>query len=318
MRIRLFHAFASNNSGSYTLVGSFGDEATAEAVARLVQEVSDAHTAWCYAQPGARPDDSPLDVLARRLGLAADAPGRGEEWPEHGPKPSAVAAGSQVIVHAPYTVTLPALFGALFYVKGGRVEAELDHAHEALAVQLGYWPTGKARLDEAVPALLDAFEEHVKAELPALLVGAEHDQRPSVAPAWPRGDGWARSLWVIFPDLVRGVTAVRRLAGEHGMTTTVRISESPPGVLDPFAMLRGRPIPWGRYRVILWQVGADRISAMKAVREALGSGLTDAKAALEDLPREILVDVGEEHARSAVEALVRAGCDAEVVVPAAR
>lgn len=93
---------------------------------------------------------------------------------------------------------------------------------------------------------------------------------------------------------------------------------SPHGAGDPFAMLRQRPIPWGRFRVILWQIGPDRVAAMKAARDALGCGLAEAKAALEDLPREILVDVGEEHAKQAADALRRAGCDAEVVLPAQR
>ena len=36
-------------------------------------------------------------------------------------QPSAVAVGRQVMVHAPYTVTLPPVFGELFYAMGGRV-----------------------------------------------------------------------------------------------------------------------------------------------------------------------------------------------------
>jgi ribosomal protein L7/L12 len=122
----------------------------------------------------------------------------------------------------------------------------------------------------------------------------------------------------VFTDLVEGVTGVRRVARELGLHVHLRVSECPHGQKDPFAALRAREVPWGQFRVILWQLGPDRIAAMKAVREALGAGLAEAKAALEDLPREILVDVGEDHAKAAADALRRAGCDAEVVAPSPR
>ena len=77
-------------------------------------------------------------------------------------------------------------------------------------------------------------------------------------------------------------------------------------------------MPWDRFRVILWRIGPDRIAAMKALHDVLGCDLGDAKAALEDLPRELLADVSEEHARRAADALARAGCEAEVVLPAQR
>lgn len=68
--------------------------------------------------------------------------------------------------------------------------------------------------------------------------------------------------------------------------------------------------------MILWQVGSDRIAAMKAVRDALACGLAEAKEALAELPREVLVDVSEPFARDAALRLADAGCDAEVVAPA--
>ncbi|WP_437965533.1 ribosomal protein L7/L12 [Sorangium sp. So ce260] len=324
MRIRLFHAFASNNSGSYTIVGSFRDAATAEEVARLVQEVCDAHSAWLEAraaEPGAAAPEggSPLEAFARREGLrAGDHDGDGDDWPQYGPSPAAIAAGHQVIVHAPYTVTMPPLFGALFYAKGGRVDTELDHAHEALAVEFSYRPADVRWDDPRAAERLDAFEQRVAAELPAWTARSEHDRRPPIAPAW-HSDAWrSRHLSAVFDDLVEGVQGVRRLAREHGMGLTVRVTECPYGAADPFAHLRARPNPFGPFHVILWQLGPDRIAAMKAVREAVGCDLDEAKAALEGLPREILVEVSEAHARRAADLLRQAGCDAEAVVPARR
>ncbi|AUX44677.1 uncharacterized protein SOCE26_061440 [Sorangium cellulosum] len=323
MRIRLFNAFASNNSGSYTIVGSFRDAATAEQIARLVQEVCDAHSAWREARAGAQESgpgegESPLEAFARREGLRADSPGRDDDWPDYGDSPAAVAVGHQVIVHAPYTVTMPPVFGALFYAKDGRVETELDHAHEELAVEFSYWPAGVRWDDPGAAERLDVFERRVAAELPAWTSRSEHDRRPPIAPAWHSGDFHSRHLSAVFADLVEGVQGVRRLALEHGMRLTVRVEECPHGAVDPLVHLRARPIPWGPFRVILWQLGPDRIAAMRAVRESVGCGLAEAKAALEDLPREILVDVSEEHARRAADLLRQAGCDAEAVLPARR
>jgi ribosomal protein L7/L12 len=318
MRIRLFNAFASNNSGSYTIVGSFRDEATAEEVALLLQRACDAHSAWYEEHNDEQHGESPLDSFAQREGLPGDKPGRGEDWPQHGPKPSVVAASRQVVVHAPYTVTMPPLFGALFYAKGGRVEAEIDHAHEELAVEIAYWPRDLRSNDPRAAEIRDAFERGVAAELPALTSRRAYDTRRPIEPAWHCGDWGSRGLSVVFADLVEGVQAVRRIAGEHGMNLRLRVRECPQGASDPFAMLRGRPGSWGRFRVILWQIGPDRITAMKAARDALGCGLGEAKAALEDLPREILVDVGEEEARRAAGVLGAAGCDVEVVLPAQR
>src|SRR5688572_11453356 len=101
MRIRLFHAFASNNSGSYTIVGHFKDASTADEVARLIQEVSDEHHAWHEEHSWDEDGESPLDVFVRRQGLHAEKPGRNDEWPSYGDKPTAIAAGRQVVVYVP-------------------------------------------------------------------------------------------------------------------------------------------------------------------------------------------------------------------------
>lgn len=318
MRIRLFHAFASNNSGSYTIVGSFEDAPAASEVARLIQEVSDAHHAWHEEHTWDEDGESPLDAFVRREGLRAVKPGRGDAWPQHGDKPTAMATGRQVVVHAPYTVTMPAVFGEFMYSKGGRVEAELDHSHDDVAIEFSYWPASVKYNDPKAQELLDAFEARATAELPAWTQRSEHDRRPAVAPAFHRGFWGSRHLSVVFPDLVEGAQGMRRLAQEAGMELRLRVWECPHEVPDPFAALRARPLPWGMFRVILWQVGPDRVAAMKAAREALGAGLEEAKAAIENLPREVLVDVSEAYARQAAEVLKGAGCDAEVVAPAPR
>ena len=156
MRIRIFSAFASNNSGSYTIVGRFADEATAAEVARIAREASDAHDAWHSVNEWDDAGPAPLDDFVRAHGLREARHGRGDEWPCHGAKPSAVAVGRQVMVHAPYTVTLPPVFGELFYAMGGRVEVELDHAHDPIAVEFAWYPKdmsyGDPRIEPALAA----------------------------------------------------------------------------------------------------------------------------------------------------------------------
>lgn len=319
MRIRLFTAFASNNSGAYTIVGRFADEAVAAEVAALLQRAIDAHDAWHRAHEWEEEGEAPLDDLVREQGLRAARHGRGDEWPSYAREPpSAVALGRQVMVHSAYTVTMPPVFGEAFYAKGGRVEVELDHSHEPLAVEFGWHPKGMPHGDPRLEPALDAFEALLRPELDALVTRPESDRRPSVAPAWHRGYWGERNLSVVFADLVEGVRAVRAVADACGMDLTLRLAECPHGAEDPLANVRRPMIPAGWSRVILWSPGTDRVATMKALREVMACGLDEARAAIDDLPREVLVDVSEPHAQAAAATLRAAGCDVEVAAPGRR
>ncbi|MCB9564481.1 MAG: ribosomal protein L7/L12 [Kofleriaceae bacterium] len=314
MRIRLFVAFASNNSGSYTMVGRFADAATADDVARLVEELCVEHAAWndAHDQGDDLALESPLDRFVAREGLRAVKPGRGDDWPQHGPPPRVIATGHQILLHAPYTASLSPVFGELIYARGGRVDVELDHAHERVAVELGYWGGF-----EAEEASLDAFEAELAAALPTLAAPDPHDSRPAIAPVFHRGSWGARQLTAVFRDVIEAMRAIRALAGAHGVDLDLRVRECPGGVADPLALLRasGAAAPRGVWTVILWQVGADRIAVMKAVRQLRGCGLQEARDALAELPLEVVVDVAEAFARDGAAALVAAGADAEAVMP---
>lgn len=314
MRIFLFQAFASNNSGSYTIVGTFDDAATAENVAGILSKVTADHDAWHKEHEWNEDGISPLDAFVKEFGLHDSKPGRGDEWPSFEDSPTVFVSGEQVLVHAPYTVSMPRVYGEFFYAKGGRVQVELDHAHDDLAVEFTFWVHYN---DPAKAEKLDAFEARLKPELGAFTERREYDKRPPIEPAWYQGAWSVRHLGVVFEDLVAGVAHVARVAKEMGVDVRLTIRECPNNVADPLAMLRGGTIPAGVSAVILWQVG-DRIAAMKAVREVLACSLEEAKKTLADLPIEMLhhVDVG--YARKAVETLVRAGCDAEVAVPSKR
>ena len=314
MRIFLFQAFASNNSGSYTIVGTFRDEATAQSVAATLSKVTIEHDAWHNEHEWEEDGVSPLDEFVKQFGLHDAKPGRGDEWPSHGDSPTVLVSGSQVLVHAPYTVTMPRVYGEFFYANGGRVQVELDHAHDDLAVEFTFWVQYN---DPAKEEKLDAFAARLELELGALVERREYDQRPPIAPAWYRGAWGLRHLSVVFRNLVDGVAHVGRVAKEMGIDSRLNVRECPSDVADPFAILRGGAIPGGLAGVILWHIG-DRIAAMKAVREVLGCGLDDAKKAITELPSEVLTKVDIAYAKKAVDTLVRAGCNAEVVVPSKR
>jgi len=315
MRIRCFTAFASNNSGAYTLVGRFADAATAEEVARLLQQASDDHNAWHEQNTWEENGPAPLDAFVKAQGLRDARHGRGDAWPAHGEKPTVLAVGPRVMVHAPYTVTLPTVFGEAIYAKGGRVEVELDHTHEPLAVEFSWYPVGIRYGDPRIEPAHEAFEARVRPALDALIARPEYDKRPVVKPAWHRGFWGQRHLSVVFGDLVEGVRALRALADDCGMTLTLRLTETPNGVEDPFALLRVATTPAGVHRVILWSLGSSRVAAMRALRSVMHCGLKEAQAMLEDLPRECLLEVNERYAEEAATALRAVGCDAEVVAP---
>jgi ribosomal protein L7/L12 len=315
MRIRLFSAFASNNSGSYTIVGRFADEATAAEVARIAQEASDAHDAWHSVNEWDDTGPAPLDDFVRAQGLREARHGRGDDWPCHGAKPSVLAVGRQVMVYAPYTVTLPPVFGELFYAKGGRVEVELEHTHDPIAVEFAWYPKDLSYGDPRLEPALDAFEALVRPELAPLIARPGYDPRPPVPPAWHRGSWGQRHLSVVFGDLLAGVQAVRSIADACGMNLTLRLTECPHEVEDPFALLRLPTVSSGLHRVILWGPGPNRVAAMRALREVMACGLDEAKAMLDGLPKEVLVDVSERYAEGAATVLSGAGCEAEVVAP---
>ncbi|MDI3281861.1 hypothetical protein [Polyangium sp. 15x6] len=243
MRIYLFQAFASNNSGSYTLVGTFKDEATAEEVARLLAEVSAAHSAWLERTCGVDDGPSPLDELVQREGLRGDKPGRYDDWPDYDDPPQVVAAGLQVLFHSSFTLTIPAVIGELFYARGGRVQMELDHAHEEIAIEFAYWIVHEQYKDKEVRReKLDAFEARLAEELPSWTRRREGDSRPPIEPAWHHGEWGSRHVAVVFRDLIEGVQAVRTIAREMEVELQFKVWECPHGVPDPFALLRIPPL----------------------------------------------------------------------------
>src|SRR5262245_2985573 len=85
MRIRVWNAFASNNSGSYTIVGTFPSEETASTVAQELRAVMAAHARWRDNQLRTRP--SPFETFVRKNRLTwTDGLAESDDWPEYGGK----------------------------------------------------------------------------------------------------------------------------------------------------------------------------------------------------------------------------------------
>lgn len=317
MRIRIFQAFASNNSGSYTLVGTFQSVKIAAEVAEVLRAVAAEQDVWASRVRGEESNDaeSPLEAFARMHGLSDKQPGRFDDWPEYGEPARVTAVGCQVLIHADYTLTMPRVFGEFFYKREGRVDLELDHAHHDLVTTIQFYVPQAGWKNPDAARRMAVVESALLPLLPALTARAEHDTRPVVAPLFDGPDGGTRRLSAVFKDLVEGVEMVRNVAARHGVHLHVRVRESEvEGTQDPLAHLRPRVRPWGTSHVILWSTGSDKIRALKAVREVMGTELREAKDALDDLPRELLVDVDQAYAENAVRVLQDAGCDAEVVM----
>lgn len=66
------------------------------------------------------------------------------------------------------------------------------------------------------------------------------------------------------------------------------------------------------FNVVLKEVGATKIAVIKAVREATGLGLKDAKDLVDSAPKTIKENMPKEDAEKLVEALKAAGATAEM------
>ncbi|APR77617.1 Hypothetical protein A7982_02964 [Minicystis rosea] len=324
MRIRLWTAFASNNSGSYTIVGSFKSAETARAVAEELDAIVSEHDAFMETPEEERVGLEPpfhRFVRAHGLTLESDRLALDDDWPASWSSPPEVTlAGTQVLVHAPYTVTMPRTFGELFYRRGGRVDVELDHAHEPVIAHFSFWVAGGSQRREAADESLAALQRTLATEvLPPLLVDPTNVARPPIEPAWAH-DAWgALDLGVVFQDLAYGVAEVTRVARDHGVALRLRVSEALHGGADPLASMRGGDARApGTWQAVLWDAKDAGVSALKVLREITGLPLAEARERLADLPCVVLDAASRDDAVAVAEKLCAIGADAEAVRITAR
>jgi hypothetical protein len=242
VRIRVWNAYASNNSGSYSILGSFGSPDVAEDVAAEVLRVITAHSRW-RSDPdlrgGAEEDgpEAPLAVWGHAQGLGW-LPSAFEEWPEYSGDnvPGVTTAGSVVLIHEPYTVSMPSAFGEYFYKRGGRVTTELDHTHHPLISTLVFWVPWNSP-DKA------AQEVKARALCASLRAGGtslHQNLEPDVALAiHETTEGqYAFHVAAVFTDLVAGVTAARNLATAADTRIHLKLSEALSSSGDLLATIR--------------------------------------------------------------------------------
>lgn len=243
MKVQVWNAFASNNSGSYTLVGYFPDEALAADVAGELARVAAEHDAWMLERrergwDGAPP--SPLELFMQRHALTpASVSGPESDWPEYGGNttPAVWAQGHQVFVHHGSTLGLPPVFGEFFYKRGGRVETELEHSHHPLVGVFQLRIPYHQRADKDAPALALRLLDALYAEDGPLV----QLTRPEPVPAWrvsERRSPYDLTVGALFTDLVKGFAAVHRIAREHGFEVYVKVFEAWDTEGDALAFLR--------------------------------------------------------------------------------
>ncbi len=239
MRIRAWSAFASNNSGSYVIVGRFPTDALATEVAAELRDVVVAHSAWLgtHDRPQA-PPPSPLTTYAASLAL--DYEPTWDEWPQYSsrPSPDVFAIGHQVFVYADYTVSMPAVLGRVMYARGGRVDTEVDHAHHPIVATFEIYFPWKIRDEVDMPASVQVIVDELHETLAGLCV-----QPPAWQAATP--EHASKSLdadllfGAVFDDLVQGFAAVNAAVTRVSAVLRVRLAEAlHDRDVDALAMLR--------------------------------------------------------------------------------
>jgi hypothetical protein len=242
MRIRTWNAFASNNSGSYVIVGRFPTEALASEVADELREVANAHSAWLDAHNEPASPASPIAAYAAKIGLAYEP--CDDDWPRYSDRPPAVLSiGHQVFMYSDYTATMTRVIGHALYARGGRVETEVDHAHRPIVATFEVYFPWRTRDQTDVPARVQELVDVLCADDGALAAC----RSPHQAPAWQgttvrHSPGFGEPdliVGAVFDDLVAGFTAVAATVASVGATLRVRVAEAlhDQGT-DALAMLR--------------------------------------------------------------------------------
>ena len=252
--VHAYAAWASNNSGSYTLVGRFDDDVRAQGAAELLTRLFDemrealaANDAEATRQIMAK---QPRVSTSEPLALARFVEEHGlsslkddvlyNEWPYLPPYSARAAAlGRQLVVHVGYTVSMPRALEEFLMKTGGRLETEIAHAHAPLVVVVElWWPTWPSTDDARATraAEVAAFRAEIDPLLPSLVANERDDDRPPVPHAWKEEDGL--TLAFVASDPVDALLRVRAVSEEHGVSFRMRCFEALSEDGDPLAQLR--------------------------------------------------------------------------------
>ena len=314
MRARVWNAYASNNSGSYTIVGSLPSAEVAAEVAEDLAAMIEAHTAWLRTERSVEDKSaSPLSAFCSQHGLAwSRGDGEGDDWPEHSEdiRPRVTAVGNQVVVHHEYTVSLPPVFGAYFYKRGGRVQVEENHAHHPIVVIATLWwgwaKEQRAQGESELPRLLTALTA-----ADGLLMQGPLTRWPA---AWRREDhGPMLTVGVVFDDLIEGVRSLNEIVGKHGAKLYLHLKEAASDAHDPLAHMRPSSPAVPRFDLVVIQAGDNQSRFVTMVCEALGLQEWQVRKQLLELPCTLARCLPALRAEGAAALLRRGGATIELV-----
>lgn len=329
----VYAAWASNNSGSYTLVGSFGDRDVARAAGERLATLFCDMRAFCTEREAevrrliaagekriVLPEvETPAHRLVAAEGLTplpADLE-NADSWPSDGgsAEGNVLVTGHQVIVHVGWTVTMPRALAELFFKAGARIDLELVHSHRPLVavatlhlVASGQSAEAREARRAALSSLRAELDTQLLAPRPPRWIG---DDEPRTPHAW-RASDYILELGLVPHDPVPELAAVGAIAERHGAEMHVRFFEALSEGGDPLADMRVRPDgrAAGAWSVILWREGPDRVAVMKVIREHAALGFEEVKRRLADLPVALAEGVTERDATAFAEALTLIGADA--------
>jgi hypothetical protein len=308
VKIHLWNAFASNNSGSYTIVGRFPTEELAARVAAELSAVLEAHERW-RRSPESRHEDperlSPLRAFTQAHSLTQSE----ADWRDQG-ELRAWSTGHQVFLHDPWTLTLQDSYEEFLRVRGGKVETRIRHVHGDLVsvFELHGTPPKKTKA-----ATVSAVVEELYADDGPLVTLAPFD----VQPAWREGSKPGEpvlTLGAVFQDLdlASSYTAVEGIARRHGLRVTVRVSEEPSqGAL---AWLRPSHPPLARKLFDVWilEAGHSVKEVARRLVELRRGRYIDGPTVLKWIPDAVLKRLTRERAEQAVQLLRQGGANAEL------
>lgn len=316
MRVRIWNAYASNNSGSYTIVGSLPSEEVAREVAEELAAMIEAHAVWLAAERTQEDaSESPLATFCRAHDLTwSSGDGEGDDWPEHSEdnRPRVTAIGNQVVVHHEYTVSLPPVFGAYFYKRGGRVQHEENHAHHPIVTTASIWwgwtKELRARAEIELPHLV------------AALTAPDGFFMQGTSTTWPAawrvgGHGPMLTVGIVFENLIDGVSTLHEVVCRHDAQMHVRLHEAPDEEHDPFAHLRPSSPPpvVHRFDLVVTEAGDNRSRFVAMLCEALGLQEWHVRTKLQKLPCTLVRGLPAPRAEGAAALLRRAGAVVDLV-----
>jgi hypothetical protein len=238
MKIKIWNAFASNNSGSYTIVGNFPTIVLAQEVATELAAIVAAHDSWIRSDD--RTCQSPLEAFARIHNLNSTKTNDTiDEWPEYSEDtiPKVLAIEHQVFIHHDYTVTLPAIFGQYFYARGGRVNIELNHSHHPIVAIFTLYVDYKTRHKVDLQEKFSQIISELTAATGPLSVGLREGHKA----AWKIVGNNLDSHLVIgacFEELLDSFREIGRIAANHSLHSHIQLFEAFNDDQDPLIHLR--------------------------------------------------------------------------------